>query len=167
MATTNGKDRLDGELARARRGGKPLLFALIDIDHFKRVNDTYGHPAGDTVIRNLARLLRQRLRRGDTIGRYGGEEFAIILPDTPLDEGRRLLDRLRSDFAASEQSYGGASFRVSFSGGLAEATEITAVEGLVVAADTALYDAKRNGRNRISLAETGRVIRRVGSKRGA
>ncbi|MGE4221262.1 MAG: response regulator, partial [Alphaproteobacteria bacterium] len=71
---TSVKERLDSELARARRADKPLLFALIDIDHFKRVNDTYGHPAGDSVIRNLARLLRQRLRRGDTVGRYGGEE---------------------------------------------------------------------------------------------
>ncbi|MGE4219055.1 MAG: diguanylate cyclase, partial [Alphaproteobacteria bacterium] len=124
------------------------------------------HPAGDSVIRNLARLLRQRLRRGDTVGRYGGEEFAIILPDTPLDEGRRLLDRLRGDFAASEHSHAGSAFRVSFSGGLAEAVEGISVEDLIVAADTALYEAKRSGRNQIARAKTGPAIRRVVSKRG-
>ena len=78
---------------RARRENKPLSFAMLDIDHFKRVNDSHGHPMGDRVIKSLALFLKQRLRKTDFIGRYGGEEFAIVMPDTDIEAAHKLLDR--------------------------------------------------------------------------
>ncbi|MDO2321512.1 diguanylate cyclase, partial [Escherichia coli] len=79
--------------------GRPLSFAMLDIDHFKQVNDRFGHPMGDRVIKGLALFLKQRLRKTDHIGRYGGEEFAVVLPDTDLDAARLVLDEIRQRFA--------------------------------------------------------------------
>ncbi len=153
---TNFKERLRIEVARARRQGKALSVGLIDIDHFKRVNDTHGHPAGDQVIKNLARLLRQRLRATDLIGRYGGEEFALALPDTGLEGAEALLDDIRKRFAAIEQYAGKTTFQCSFSGGLArfnpDQPDRGEADGLIQRADEALYQAKHGGRNRIALA---------------
>jgi len=124
--------------------------AMIDIDHFKRVNDQYGHPAGDQVIRSLSRLLQRRLRNTDLISRYGGEEFALALPDTPLEEAGQLLDQIRAAFAQIEQESSEAPFRCSISCGVATYPEAAASQ-LVECADQALYAAKKNGRNRIML----------------
>lgn len=141
------KQRLQSEISRATRLGQALSFAMIDIDKFKSINDTHGHPVGDVVIKNLARLLRQRLRSADIVGRYGGEEFAIILPDTTAEKAKIVLDELRESFAAFEFSGATGSFSASFSGGVSSLPHRTDVTSLCDAADVALYQAKRSGRN--------------------
>ncbi len=148
------KERLRAEVARALRQGKLLSVALIDLDHCKRVNDRYGHPAGDRVIKNLARLLRQRLRGADVVGRYGGEEFAVALPDTALDNAVAVLDQLRIAFAGIDQGSGSDRFHVTCSIGVAQCPPVIDGEALIAAADTALYEAKRAGRNQVRWAPT-------------
>ena len=153
---TSYKERLRAEVARAKRQNKNLSVAIIDIDHFKNVNDTYGHPAGDRVIKNLSRLLKQRLRGADIIGRYGGEEFALALPDTPIDLAVKVIDHLRESFAAIEQHAGNKTFNNTFSAGVSEFAPQTPAavdsEGLIKAADEALYVSKHGGRNRVTAA---------------
>jgi diguanylate cyclase (GGDEF)-like protein len=146
---TTTKERLDGEVARALRQGTPLAFAFLDLDHFKSINDTYGHPVGDGVIRNMARLLQGRLRRSDLIGRYGGEEFAVILPDTPVGDAARVMEDLRMRFAAIEQHAGGGIFYATFSCGVAGVPPALSAASLTETADQALYRAKQQGRNRV------------------
>ncbi len=153
---TNYKERLRAEVARAKRQNKLLSVAIIDIDHFKKVNDTYGHPAGDRVIKNLSRLLKQRLRGADVIGRYGGEEFALALPDTPIGVALGVINDLRESFAAIEQHAGKATFQNTFSAGVAECSPqhpaLMDAEALIKAADEALYASKHGGRNRVTAA---------------
>lgn len=147
-------DQLDIEVARARRLGGRLVFAMTDLDHFKRVNDTQGHGMGDQVLRAFSRLLQQRLRRTDALGRYGGEEFGIVLPDTELAEAQTLLEGLREDFAAQRFHGPGGAFGVTFSAGLADFPVHGDGAGLCEAADRALYGAKAGGRNRVETAPT-------------
>jgi len=149
---TASKERLAVELSRAMRTKRPLTFGLLDIDHFKKVNDTYGHPVGDSVIKNLSRLLPQRLRKSDAVGRYGGEEFAVILPDTPLADARLVMDKLRQSFAGMQQWTGSETFKCSFSCGLAGYPGYDHVDAMIEAADAALYEAKKGGRNRVEVA---------------
>ena len=146
------KERLKIELSRTARAHGSLVVGLIDLDFFKRVNDTYGHPVGDSVIKSLARLLRQRFREGDILARYGGEEFAIVLPDTALAAAQVLMDRLRTSFAELIQWSGQEAFRVTLSCGLAAFPAAPEIGALVEAADQALYAAKRGGRNQVCLA---------------
>lgn len=146
---TKLKEQLELEVARSRRHGTPLSFAMIDIDHFKHINDTHGHPAGDRVIRGLAQLLRQRLRSTDIIGRYGGEEFAVILPDTDNAGASVLLDDLRQAFTALEFEAGRTTFSVTLSAGVVTGVACISAGRMTDAADRALYAAKRDGRNRI------------------
>ncbi|MDX9839098.1 MAG: diguanylate cyclase, partial [Azoarcus sp.] len=146
------EERLELELLRARRLGQPLVFAMIDLDHFKSVNDNHGHAAGDHVLRALSRLLKGRLRRTDVAGRYGGEEFAVILTDTDGPSALRILESLREDFAELKHIVDTASFHVTFSCGIADYPAHSNASSLRAAADTALYYAKRRGRNRIELA---------------
>lgn len=143
--------QLETEIVRSQRQGRQLVFAMLDIDHFKRVNDSWGHAAGDRVLRSLAKLLRQRLRRTDVAGRYGGEEFGLILTDLDAQGALPLLDSIRQDFAALRHSSGDAEFSVSFSAGIAEFPRHRRAEALIGAADAALYLAKQRGRNRIVL----------------
>jgi diguanylate cyclase (GGDEF)-like protein len=138
---------LENAVANAGRGGGVPCFAMIDIDHFKRVNDTHGHPVGDQVIQALARILQQRLRNSDVVGRYGGEEFAVILQDVSLSVAARLLDELRQDFSRVLFHSAGGDFSCTFSVGLASYAGYPRAELLCEAADKALYEAKRNGRN--------------------
>jgi diguanylate cyclase (GGDEF)-like protein len=147
---TSYKERLRAEVNRSKRLDKILSVGLIDIDHFKRVNDTYGHPAGDRVIKNLSRLLKQRLRGADVIGRYGGEEFAVVLPETPIKAAVSVLDQIRESFAAIEQHAGEGVFRCSFSAGVAQFPPYIDAESLIQAADEALYLSKHGGRNRVT-----------------
>lgn len=149
---TSFKERLRAETSRAKRQGKPLAVALLDIDLFKKVNDTYGHPAGDRVIKSLSRLLKQRLRGADLIGRYGGEEFAVALPDTPIAGALRVLDNIRESFAAIVQHAGDKTFQVSLSAGVAAFGDGSNGESLIQAADEALYVAKHEGRNQVKAA---------------
>lgn len=145
------KEQLETALLRSQRQGNPLVFAMIDADHFKRVNDTWGHAAGDRVLRSLAKLLRERLRRTDVAGRYGGEEFGLILSDIDARTALPLLDRIRRDFGALRHVSGDTEFSVSFSAGIAEFPRYQQVDALIAAADAALYRAKLAGRDRVVL----------------
>jgi diguanylate cyclase (GGDEF)-like protein len=146
-------DLLELEIERARRNNTPLSVVMIDIDHFKTVNDNYGHSAGDAVLRDLARLLQQRLRRSDVIGRYGGEEFLLILPNTPGLAAAQLIDAIRISFSALRHSSADGDVHVTFSAGIAQLPphEDTPIQ-LVQSADKALYRAKRAGRNQVRRA---------------
>jgi len=140
---------LERELARSRRNKSKLSFAMIDIDHFKKINDQYGHPVGDRVIKGLARILERRLRKGDISARYGGEEFAIILPDTPPENAKHVIDELRQAFAKVIFIQEQGNFSATFSAGVASFPPHLYVQDLIEAADKALYQAKRNGRNQV------------------
>jgi diguanylate cyclase (GGDEF)-like protein len=142
------KDRLRLEVARASRVHGPLAFAMLDLDGFKGVNDAHGHAAGDRVLKNLARVLQHRLRRTDVLGRWGGEEFAVVLPDTTLDVALRVLEDIRERFAAMPQEAGRQTIHVSLSCGISAFPDFGEPLALVDAADQALYAAKRLGRNR-------------------
>lgn len=146
------KEQLASEIARQRREGGRCSFAMIDLDRFKAVNDVHGHAAGDRVIKSLTRMLRERLRQSDAVGRYGGEEFAIVLPNVDGESARRLLDGLREDFARLTHQSAQGEFRVTFSGGIAEFPRYDTSALLMEAADRALYAAKRGGRDRIEVA---------------
>jgi len=125
---------------------------MIDIDNFKRVNDSYGHMVGDRVIKSLARLLQQRLRKCDRIGRYGGEEFAVVLPNCDLDSAVNILEKIRTDFSELHYLYKGKEFSVTFSAGIAGFPDYESADLINQTADEALYKAKRDGRNRVVVA---------------
>lgn len=146
---SNLKMALERELSRARRQKAPVSFVMIDIDHFKTINDQYGHPVGDKVIKGVARLLNYRFRKTDTSARYGGEEFALILPDTPADIALRLIDEFRNTFSKTPFSHGPETFYATLSAGIATFPEFSTLEALIEAADSSLYLAKEQGRNRV------------------
>ncbi|HMM53413.1 MAG TPA: diguanylate cyclase [Candidatus Desulfobacillus sp.] len=147
------KSRLNLQLQSLREDSARLCVAMIDIDHFKSINDTYGHPVGDQVIRSLAWLLKGRLRASDIVGRYGGEEFIVVLRDSGLDEAEAVLDAIRADFATLPHAHGGGTLRATFSAGIASFPAQRTGNALTQAADEALLEAKRGGRNRIARAE--------------
>ena len=140
---------LERAIAAAGRNNTPMCFAMIDLDHFKQVNDSHGHLVGDQVLLALSRMLRQRLRSADIVGRYGGEEFAVILPDTSGEETARLIDELRQSFSQIVFQSATDSFNCAFSAGVASYPAHRSMEALREAADRALYEAKRGGRNRV------------------
>ncbi|CDF86474.1 putative two-component response regulator [Pseudomonas knackmussii B13] len=144
---------LDDACYRSRREGQPLTFAMLDIDHFKKVNDTYGHPMGDRVIKSLALFLKQRLRKTDHIGRYGGEEFAVVLPDTDAESAVRVLEEIRQRFAEIRYPAHPNDLTCTFSCGIAQLIDPMDVTTLAKRADEALYRAKHGGRNRVELFE--------------
>jgi len=146
------KELLETEVYRGQRENQPLAFAMIDIDLFKSVNDSHGHWAGDTVIKVLARALGQRLRKTDIIGRYGGEEFAVILPNTEGADAGRLMNRIRAAFGQIRHIAKNDEFYVTFSCGVATFPAIATPELLTTTADDALYAAKNQGRDRVILA---------------
>ncbi len=146
------KEELAAEMSIAGRNGGPLALAMIDLDNFKGVNDTYGHPVGDQVLRTLSRLLRQRLRRSDIVGRYGGEEFIVIFPSTSAAVARKVLDQVRIAFHKVQQHSDQGDFAVSFSAGIADLELTTDADELFDSADDALYRAKQGGRNCIVVA---------------
>ena len=150
---TKTKDQLDIAVERTKRQGGMLSFAMIDIDKFKSVNDTYGHPTGDRVIISLSRLLQQRLRKTDIIGRYGGEEFAVVLVDTNPEAAMRVLDEIRNSFSQIKQLCDNIEFFSTFSCGIASFPQYTEATDLNNAADRALYEAKNTGRNRVVPAD--------------
>jgi len=142
---------LQREVERRRRYGGGLAVILADLDRFKRVNDEYGHLAGDAVLRAAASALREGLRQVDAVGRYGGEEFLAVLPETGLEEARRVAERLRARLASREVVTAGARIRVTASFGVAAAEELDGpdVQALIGLADDRLYEAKRAGRDRV------------------
>lgn len=142
-------ESLNNEMSRVERHGGELAFVMLDIDHFKQVNDRYGHAVGDRVIKSLARLLKQRLRSTDIIGRYGGEEFAVVMPQTSMGAALQVVDEIRQHFAGLGHRAGEAAFQVTLSGGIATCPPLTEVGQLREAADRRLYQAKRKGRNQI------------------
>ena len=146
------KDRLAQEVDRARRLDTPMSVAMVDIDFFKRVNDTWGHPVGDQVIRSLGQLLRQRLRRQDSVGRYGGEEFLVVLPECTEQAARQLLDDIRQRFSEVCFHAGDVEFSATFSAGVAAVGPNLGAEAVLAAADAALYQAKQGGRNQVRVA---------------
>ncbi|MDD5364718.1 MAG: GGDEF domain-containing protein [Gallionellaceae bacterium] len=139
------------EHALARRSGLPLALLMVDVDHFKRINDSLGHPAGDEALRAVARLLTGRLRRQDILGRYGGEEFCVLAPDTDGDGAFRLAEALRETVAATKlvTEQGELQVTVSIGYALCPAGTERALKDLMAEADAALYAAKRAGRNRV------------------
>jgi diguanylate cyclase (GGDEF)-like protein len=145
-------DLLNLNLERARRQGTELCLAMVDMDHFKRINDQHGHPVGDRVLIALAGLLKRRLRKSDLVGRWGGEEFAILFPDCPLANAVACLDLLRESFSSLGFAAGETGFKVTFSAGVASNRLHSDAESLCVAADAALYGAKRDGRNLVRAA---------------
>jgi diguanylate cyclase (GGDEF)-like protein len=147
------KDQLEREVARAKRQKTPLTYAMVDIDHFKRVNDTYGHPVGDRVIKSLSRLLKQRLRETDVVGRYGGEEFAVIMNNTDGPAAIKVMDELREAFSRLNHLAEGKEFSATFSCGIAEVALFGDAVKLGDSADKALYEAKHAGRNCVVLAK--------------
>ena len=150
-------ERVEVEVARWQRYGGELLLAVLDVDHFKRINDDFGHLAGDRVLKIIAGELRKRLRKTDFIARFGGEEFALLLPHTPLPEGLRLLDTLRQGIEQCPFHFKGEPVTVTLSGGLGRFAEGETLEQVFERADHALYAAKDAGRNRIELGLTERL----------
>ncbi|WP_312841942.1 GGDEF domain-containing protein [Stutzerimonas nitrititolerans] len=150
-------ERLEVEVARWQRYGGELLLAVLDVDHFKCINDDFGHLAGDRVLKIIAGELRKRLRKTDFIARFGGEEFALLLPHTPLPEGLRLLDTLRQGIEQCPFHFKGEPVTVTLSGGLGRFAEGETLEQVFERADHALYAAKDAGRNRIELGLTERL----------
>lgn len=142
----------DMELARHTRKPRAITLLLIDIDHFKQVNDTHGHPVGDQVIRNLAEVMLRSVRSIDVVARLGGEEFAVLLPSTDVAMGRRIAERIRANVAKQTVRAGQLAINYRVSIGVAAVDKgITSPDELIAAADQALYDAKRNGRDRVSV----------------
>ena len=143
---------LHEEFERVDRTGERLAVAMFDLDHFKSVNDTHGHQAGDRVLQQLAEILNESAREIDRVGRYGGEEFMVLLPDTSIDDAEVFVERVRREVARRPFAIGGAEpLRMTISAGIATYphSDIGNAETLVRAADEALYAAKAAGRNRV------------------
>ncbi|SDD33945.1 GGDEF domain-containing protein [Aquimonas voraii] len=154
LRQNDARQRLAAAAARAATQSQPLSVALIDLDHFKRVNDTHGHAAGDIVLRTLANSLRRRLRGSDFAGRLGGEEFLLVLEDCSAQDALSLVDRLRREFAQIEFEGPGTAWTCTFSAGLASLVPADTPGSLLERADQALYAAKAQGRNRCVSAST-------------
>lgn len=143
---------LDDEIAGAHRSKTPCSIALIDLDWFKGINDAYGHPTGDEVLRTFAITMFANIRNIDKFGRYGGEEFLLVLPDTPASEAARIVDRLRAIISDLDWSAFSAGMRVTISAGVVLLKPDETPDTFLARADAALYLAKARGRNRIASA---------------
>jgi diguanylate cyclase (GGDEF)-like protein len=160
--------QLEGEIARANRFGTQLSFLMVDIDHFKKLNDSVGHRAGDQVLREVCTLMKQRVRKVDTLARYGGEEFAIILPQVTRAEAVEVAEKLRRTIeeAPMEHAKVQPGGRVTISVGVASLPiDATEQDKLVDCADSALYASKRLGRNLVTAYQTGMELH-PGRERG-
>jgi diguanylate cyclase (GGDEF)-like protein len=148
--------RLEEEVARARRYKTPLSVVMIDIDHFKEVNDFHGHAMGDEVLRNIGAMLKAGVRTTDLAARYGGEELTLVLPHTDIPEAMLVAENLREKFAGFEHHLDRVTLKKTVSMGVAARDgqgEVPSAEDLLKYADEALYRAKQNGRNRVEVAE--------------
>ena len=143
---------IDREFSRSKRYKSPLSIALFDIDHFKKINDTYGHQFGDDVISEISSIIKHSLRKTDYVARYGGEEIVLILPETPIDQTKIPIERIRIKIQDCLFMCGGEKVPVTVSCGLAAVEpDVSSHEELILRADRALYESKRNGRNRTTL----------------
>jgi diguanylate cyclase (GGDEF)-like protein len=172
MATTDGltgllnhrtfQVRLDEHLLTAQRYGRRLSLILCDIDHFKSVNDTYGHPVGDQVLRGVSRILAKEARTTDLVARYGGEEFAVVMPETDSAGGLVIAERIRARIAQLVTETAQGPLRVTMSLGLATSPEDGQRKSeLIERADACLYHAKRHGRNQSVASATLRGLART------
>ena len=153
-------EKLDSEINRAVRHGSPMAVLMIDLDHFKNINDTYGHNVGDQVLQWVGKTLRDSCRVYDVPGRYGGEEFCVVLPETRVGNTTVVAERIRSRFEMAELNIGDAQLRVTASFGIAGLDSVPGDSALSPAAlldraDRALYSAKNRGRNRVELWDAG------------
>ena len=153
-------DKLEAEINRSLRHGSPMAVLMVDLDHFKHVNDTYGHTAGDQVLQSVGKLLRESCRVYDVPGRYGGEEFCVLLPETTLGTTPIVAERIRQRLEMTEMAAGGSSFVVTASIGIAGIDSHTgepllSPTALIDRADRALYSAKNHGRNRVEMWDAG------------
>ncbi len=146
------EERASEECHRAQRYGRPLSLLLCDLDHFKQVNDQYGHGAGDTVLQQVGQTIQQRCRTSDLTARLGGEEFTVLLAETGLEDAQRVAERLCAAIRALTFAHPSGQFHITMSIGVAEVAPTKTLEGLLKEADEALYAAKRTGRNRVVLA---------------
>jgi diguanylate cyclase len=140
------------EAARADRHGSPLSVAMIDIDNFKKLNDTYGHMTGDEVLIHLVQVAKEELRVTDVIGRMGGEEFLILLPNTPLDDAIKTITRVQRGLTRRLFLNNNDRILITFSGGVALREDGESQESVIDRADKGLYEAKRTGKNKVCKA---------------
>ena len=148
------ESNLKAAYARHQRYGHALSLVMLDIDHFKRVNDTYGHQAGDKVIEHVAGLLREHVREADVAGRYGGEEFGVVLSDTDKAGALIFAERLRKAVETLEVHYNDQAIRFTISLGVADLSQPSNDHAdLIARADQALYTSKKSGRNRVTVHE--------------
>jgi len=143
--------RIESEVSRASRFGGSLSCAMLDVDRFKQINDTYGHAAGDRLLRSLSLFLKQRLRRSDIIGRYGGDEIAVLLPSTDAGTAHQVMSGICQSFSQIRHHAGSETFTATLTGGIATYPGLSTPEMLIEAADHALYTAKRAGRDRVEI----------------
>jgi diguanylate cyclase (GGDEF)-like protein len=146
-------ERLKAEVARAERLDRPLTIAILDVDRFKNVNDQYGHEIGDRVLIEIAQVIETGVRDYDHCGRWGGEEFLIIMPEIGAEDGATVVERIRGDINALRVRSGDDQIEVSASFGIAERVKGESISETITRADGALYAAKRAGRNRYDIAE--------------
>ena len=150
-------ERFEIELSRAKREEANLSFVMLDLDFFKRVNDNYGHPTGDRVLKSLANLLKTRLRNYDVAGRYGGEEFVVILPSTNLESAEDIMNKLRIAFSEISHFHENGGFSCQFSCGITSFPDFENTIALSNEADKALYEAKESGRNKVVCRKNNRA----------
>ncbi|WP_322520671.1 GGDEF domain-containing protein [Guyparkeria halophila] len=155
-----GMKRLEEELARIQRNQTPLSLIIVDLDHFKRLNDTYGHLAGDKVLVRAASVIRDMLRKGDVVMRYGGEEFIAILPGSDIEDGQDVAERIRFALAQSQVEIAGHTLSVTASLGVSCTADdrLTSAEPLMKLADSRLYAAKSGGRDRVIAEGAGQAL---------
>lgn len=139
------------EIERAKRYSRPLSLAILDLDHFKSINDQYGHHAGDTALKHITNTVTQQLRPSDLFARIGGEEFAVVLPETEPQEATRLVERILKDVTRTHLEYENKQIALSFSAGITEYYDGATLDELVRHADMALYESKAQGRSKVSL----------------
>ncbi len=149
------KERLTNELVRSLRHQQQVSVVMLDIDHFKKVNDNYGHLTGDQVITSLSNLLKQQLRKTDMIGRYGGEEFLLVLPECQVEKAMLVVEKMRESFAKLPFSFEGHQFNCTFSAGIASGLGMEFADQVIEQADQALYQAKTAGRNQVKIFAMG------------
>lgn len=150
-------EKIDSEINRALRSGQPMSVLMIDLDHFKQINDSFGHPAGDEVLKSVGSMVRESCRVYDVAGRYGGEEFCVVLPDTRVDNTPAVAERIRHRLASTPLRVAGSSVTVTASIGVAGTDlgdTMLSAGALVERADRALYAAKHHGRNRVEVWES-------------